>query len=354
MSAGTAMPPQDVAGDYPYGVTGKLGAWDGEAWTGKTEDADNPPLHPWHHRFLIFLGHRWWWLMVAGSVLVAIPGFLQAVTGQQWWGYLTAPGYAVVMVGLVALVDQHVRMTPTPVLWTLVAWGVVAGAVGFGVGFLVEDGVLNLTSQTVVLWLAGPIEETAKLLVPVALLVFAASRFGDPRRGLLLALVSGATFGLMEGVKYVVQGGDLQPALMALARPSTELLHPLLTGFAAAVIWLAAHRAGRALTTAGVVAWLVAAAIHSVHDGMLAPFTNQQTTIKRWDEVVVGGTTGILFGVLWAVVLYLLLRHTARELVPPEAVPANPPHWRPRLAQWGVPHNEATDAWSTAGSGPAR
>ncbi len=51
----------------------------------------------------------------------------------------------------------------------------------------------------------------------------------------------------------------------------------------------------------------------------------------------VGGT---VFATVWAVLMYLLTRHTGRELAPPAALPDNPAHWRPQLKRWGVPSGE--------------
>lgn len=54
-------------------------------------------------------------------------------------------------------------------------------------------------------------------------------------------------------------------------------------------------------------------------------------------EVVREGIALNVFSIGVAVISFLILRHFLRELVPPTAVAANSPHWRPQLKWWGVP-----------------
>ena len=94
-----AAPP--VAGAYPIGADTRTAVWDAHAWTGKW-DADTAiePLPPWHHRFLAFLHHAWFWYLVAGSVLTVISGVVTATTGQKYFAFTSLVGLAVFMVGL--------------------------------------------------------------------------------------------------------------------------------------------------------------------------------------------------------------------------------------------------------------
>lgn len=87
--------------------------------------------------------------------------------------------------------------------------GLVGGSVAIVVAPALENaaaglpGWLGSTQGSGVI--ASFVEEAAKLLVPVILLIFVA-RFRDPILGFWTALVSGAWFGLLEGVGYVASG----------------------------------------------------------------------------------------------------------------------------------------------------
>ncbi len=156
-----------------------------------------------------------------------------------------------------------------------------------------------------------------------------------------MVMFSGIVFGAVEAAEYTsTPEGKWLPVAMAMQRPVGELLHPFLTAFAAAVIWLAAWRSGKAFTKAGLLAWVIAMAVHSIHDGLLSPFVhgdqNTQPAVPTAVDAIAEGFVLSLLGLLWTVLIYLLLRHSARELVPPDSVATNAPHWRPAIKQWGV------------------
>lgn len=336
-----------TAGTYPFGAPEVVATWDGHAWDGHAEDdsedhTDQAEVPTWQRRPLPFLSKRWFWLMVLGALLVFLPAWLASGTDSKPLAVTSVVGFAVFMSGSVLIVGQHVRFHQLAAARSLVGWGIAAGVVGFAIANVLESVVEpRVTSFGVELWLAGPVEETAKLLVPVALLAFGGARFKDPRAGLLLGLISGAVFGVLEGVLYVAgNASGYGIAYYGLVRPTAELMHPWLTGFAAAVIWLAAWRAGRTVTAAGVIAWLAAIALHSLHDGIATIGTTASPAVLSFSELTpsLWAEAAALNGynILWAVILFLICRHAARELVPPDAIADNPPHWRPQLKQWGV------------------
>jgi hypothetical protein len=123
---------------------------------------------------------------------------------------------------------------PDPV--RILVWGVASGVVG--------SFVLDLTVYVPVLddglAAVGLREESVKLLVPVVL--WFTGRFREPREGLLLVMISAVTFGVLESVQYAAFGR---------VNPS-ELLHPLLTSFVAAVAWRAASGRRSWFPVAGV------------------------------------------------------------------------------------------------------
>lgn len=124
---------------------------------------------------------------------------------------------------------------------------------------------------------------------------------------------------------------------MGIVRTPAEMGHPLWTGIAAALIWLAAFRAGRLRTLAGLVGWCVAMALHSFHDGVftLAPGKDRGPVVMDEQLLVADAFWSSLISLAFLVLGYLILRHLARELVPPGAVRTNRPHWRPQIKQWG-------------------
>ncbi|MCB0904039.1 MAG: PrsW family intramembrane metalloprotease [Actinobacteria bacterium] len=349
-----AAPP--VAGAYPIGADTRTAVWDAHAWTGKWHaDTAIEPLPPWHHRFLAFLHHAWFWYLAAGSVLTVISGVVTATTGQKYFAFTSLVGLAVFMVGAYLLVDGHERFGQLPHLRALIVWGFVAGAVSLVLAEYTEpvlEPKLGLPFAAD-LWLSGPIEETSKLLVPFLLLMFGSKAFKDPRAGLLLVLMSGMVFGAVEAMGYIGDPKGWLPLEMSIVRPVSELLHPFLTAFAASVIWLAAWRAGRAVTAIGAGAWMVAMAVHSFHDGIASAgqtgtHDTGLTTVTTAGEAVVGSLFSFAFSLLITILLFLLLRHSARELVPPDAIEHNPPHWRPQIKQWGLPKAEQHKVTKTA------
>ena len=330
-----------TAGDYPFGRADLIAGWDGDAWTGATQEAPGIEVPVWKHAFLPFLRHRWFWLFVLGLVLVLIPAFACAASGSAFQGSYALPGAILMMVAGARLVLD--RMSPEEIgaPRAIVLWGIFSGAVGYAFAYGVESLVAPALSDQVYLWTPGPIEETGKLLVPVLLLAFGPAAFRSPRVGLWLVLVSGATFGVFEMVSYAAnsQGNGAIASLME--RSTTELLHPYLTGFAAVLIWLGAWRGKKTLTIVGFVGWLIASAVHSFHDGIFGVISNPaQTNTQGYSsagEAFVFGLYGLAEGLLITVLLFLLLRHVAREIVSPTAIASNSPHWRPQLKRWGLP-----------------
>jgi hypothetical protein len=253
-----------------------------------------------------------------------------------------------ILSAVILFFDRLLRFGELPRLGLIVGAGLVSGAVADLVAYAIEpvlEPALGVPFAAD-LWLSGPVEETSKLLLPLLLLVFARRTFGDPRAGVLMVLISGAAFGVWEGFGYVTSAtGENGTVLAGLVRGVAEIPHPLWTAIAASLIWLAAHRAGRAVTLAGFVGWLIAVVLHSVHDGIGAARSSGtgntigQTAVPSIGDAIVFGALANILTIVTIVVALLILRYVARELVPPTAVVANPPRWRPRLKRWGVPRS---------------
>ena len=280
--------------------------------------------------------------MLVGQALVILPTILSGSSGQALWSWVSVIGFVAFLGGAVQVVTRYcsLDLLPDPAGMTWI--GIGSGVVAFGFGLGLEVLSTHLAGWPTTLWLAGPIEEGGKLLVPVLLLAFGPPRFRTPRVGLYLVLVSGATVGVLEGTEYVGRPEFAWAHLeMALVRPSAELLHVFVTGFAAAVIWLAAWRRGRPVTVAGVVAFAVAAGIHSFHDGIITffhanPRNFDSTLAQTLHDAIDRGLAGAVVALVLAGLLYLLARHAVRELTAPGVVCHCPPPWRPQIKQWGM------------------
>ena len=252
---GTHPLEQDRPGWYCFSSQPRLAEWDGVAWSGATHTAVAGPVLPGPPAVFAFVRQRWFRWMVLGQALTVLPALLSGATGSAWWSWISVFGYVAFLAGSVMVVTRFLGLDRIEGLRVLTWIGITSGVVAFGVGFGLETVVDHVAGWSTTLWLTGPIEEGGKLLVPLLLLAYGAPRFKLPRVGLYLVLVSGATVGVLEGVEYEGRPGFAWAHLqMAMLRPSSELLHVFVTGFAAAVIWLAAWRRGRVLTAAGVVA----------------------------------------------------------------------------------------------------
>ncbi|MEI2784181.1 MAG: PrsW family glutamic-type intramembrane protease [Candidatus Nanopelagicales bacterium] len=325
---------------YSYGPAGKTAGWDNHAWDGiAVDDPDVAALPRPRHQVLPFLKHSWFWLVVAGQAMVLAASYVAAVNDSRVLAWLTVPGYIVFMAGAVVIVNRHIRWGDLPDFARVLGWGLASGLVAFVIARIIEGGIEpRVMPFSAELWLAGPVEETSKLLVPVLLLAFGGLAFKDPRAGLLLVMTSAAFFGVAEGLFYSINASQWGLLSEGFTRPVSEMGHPYMTGIAAPVIWLASWRAGRVVTKAGILSWVAVMALHSVHDGV-GGFGKQQQNITSFSGLdsqfwatTAGGTA---LAAVWAVLMYLLTRHTARELTPPAALPDNPVHWRPQMKRWG-------------------
>lgn len=347
-NARPSRPTAEAASDwYPTGLRGISGEWDGTGWTGRSRpDAAGATPPEWRRRFLPFLGHLWFWMFVAGTVVVIAAGALGANgLPEAGWVVIAAIGLTIACSALIAMLWPLVRFDELRNKPLLVGVGIVGGVVAsylaWGVQHFLEPS-LNMP-VTLDLWLAGPVEETSKLLVPVLLLVFSRRLFGDPRAGLLMVMVSAAVFGIGEGIDYMQRATDgTQLIITAGVRGAGESVHVAWTAIAAVLIWLAAHRSGRLFTWAGLVGWLIPVVLHSVHDGIgpLDTRTHITSGMENLSNPVMVPVALVFANVatlVFVAIAVLIIRVVAREIVPPTAISHNPPRWRPRLKPWGTP-----------------
>ena len=333
-------PPEDDPGFRTAGQPGVLREWDGHVWTAEWEPSTTTAPR-YRRRPMAFLRHRWFitWVIAMMGALACAVGFLATgwAIALAVAGVASTVGFALALILGVALrlgMTPHPggpeRSTIGPFIWLV---GAASGALAFPLSMAIEQVVKAQVTNgdRIQLWLAGPIEESSKLLLPVVLWFALASRMRDPRIGCAVALISGATYGVIEGclasatmaLTAAREGGGMgelvfKTAVVLLQRPTAELLHALLTAGIAAFAWRAAWGRRSIITGPFLAAALVAMAIHSVNDGVIAAMLPGPWQLLLLPLVLVG--TYLLF-----------TKAGARALVPPSRIPENPPGWRPRF-----------------------
>jgi hypothetical protein len=326
VSAETRAP---APGYYPVPAHRGHGAvereWDGDAWGAQAHESGATLAHHKRHP-LRFLRERGWlillvYLLAAGAsmALIGVDPDRRRVAGIQLLLPLTATVAALMpMLAAYRYFGNRLRFEQLHEGRGILKWGIISGLVGVAIGMAVELGVptLFLSNAGDPGWsaLAGPAEETGKLVVPAILWFHGLYR--SPRAGFLLVVISAATFGVVEGGLYAVSPSGFSPQ-----RTFIEIIHVLLTGFIAAVAWRAAWKRPSLFTAAGIAAWAFAMAMHSFND----------LSISYADRVSgLGSATAVVL-----VVMYFAIKHAGRQLVPPDNVAGVSPRWRPRAPRAG-------------------
>jgi protease PrsW len=240
-------------------------------------------------------GGSWTWLAVlaVGAVLyLVVLRTLVSTRNPNFLPSLILLGSAVVPASVLTYAGWS-RKGPVLRLDLILLVVVVGGVVGtVGAGILEYDAMKDLGFLPMIG--VGLIEETAKLLVPLALLLIV--RMRDLGTGVLVGVASGAGFAVLETMGYafselLATNGDLAAVddtllLRGLLAPAG---HVAWTGLAAAALWrLTGTPNGRNLAVfAGTFAAVVC--LHGAWDGFDG----------LWPKVVVG-VLG-LSALLWVV-----------------------------------------------------
>ncbi|WP_460868099.1 PrsW family glutamic-type intramembrane protease [Rhodococcus aerolatus] len=346
--------PVGSVGLWRTGRPGLVRHWDGHAWTGPLLADPAVGAPGYSRRLLALVGSPRVWVAVLGvvaGVVAVVLGTASAPPDRVLLGVGAALACGATLAAAVWSLERRVHVGRAGPVRAVLGWGLAGGALASVVAIGLELAQQHLpgvaSSLTARLAMAGPIEETAKLLL-AALLWYRRPRWRDPRLGVGVVLVGSAVFGLGEGVSYLVRlrgastaaagdaaAGRVVGLSLLQVRSLVELLHPWVTTAAAAVVWLAVWRSGsRLLGRTALVAWLGAVALHDVQDVAIG------RVLGRYAPGLV--TLALL---VLLVVAYQWLRRSVRELVPPEEVGLQPPRWRPAGPRRGqVPPHVSTGA----------
>jgi RsiW-degrading membrane proteinase PrsW (M82 family) len=157
-------------------------------------------------------------------------------------------------------------------LSVLLSGALLGGVLGAAVASVLEFDTIQRLGELPTA-LIGLIEETAKLLVPIGMLIFTRYR-ANPADGLLIGVAVGMGFAVLETLGYgfvtlLATGGDLVnvEGVLLLRGALGPAGHATWTGLAAAALWWAYTQRGkpRALAVA-IGTFLLVVALHAAWD----------------------------------------------------------------------------------------
>jgi RsiW-degrading membrane proteinase PrsW (M82 family) len=189
---------------------------------------------------------RWAWLpvlLVGIGLFIAIRQAL-AITGNPTLvPTLLVLGTLVIPLSFVVYVDGQIPVYDIP-LSVLLSCALLGGVLGAAVASVLEFDTMRRSGVLPELSIAL-IEEVAKLLVPVAILIFTRYRV-NTANGLLIGVAVGMGFAVLEvlGSGFVIllaTGGDLSEVegALLLRAALSAVAHAAWTGLAAGALWWA-------------------------------------------------------------------------------------------------------------------
>lgn len=309
--------------------------WDGRAWTGAV--ADGHLLAELGHRFRGRFWGPWAGWLAGAVVVVAVGTAVYRSTGEVPVIVATSLlGMAGVCAAFYGFVDRQLGLSdairPLQVALVTVASSGAALLVAATTNtWVIETWGIGTATATV-----GFVEETTKLLVPLALFLLGAYR--DPRAGIGLGLASGFGFAITETTQYAVQLPQASgpsfcagvtvttdPAAVATAQVAriflVSPLHWLWTGIAVAIAWRLWHLYGRRGTPGAVGGFLLVMVVHSLNDS--------SATATCGADLTAATLLGVAKCALLAL-MYLVFRAWARKSTPPTLIGRVTRAWAPK------------------------
>lgn len=233
---------------------------------------------------LEFVRHTWFLALAGGLALfLAMDAALVVTSNTNLMPTVILLGASLVPVTFVIYVYQRVQVKNVPIP-TIAVIVFLSGAMGLLVAGLIEYATLRKLGFLQLVGV-GVIEESAKLIIPVA--VYLRGRYRSEADGLLFGVASGMGFAALESMGHGLtaflqsQGsiGSLEETLLVRALVS-PVGHGAWTGLVCAVMWRERQRAGHTTLNWSVVsAFLAAVLLHTAWD-ILGSLTGR--TSIRW------------------------------------------------------------------------
>ncbi|MFN2536198.1 MAG: PrsW family intramembrane metalloprotease [Pseudonocardiaceae bacterium] len=219
---------------------------------------------------------RWAWLpvlLVGIGLFIAVQQALVITGNPALVPSLLLLGALVIPVSFVVYIDGRNPAFDLP-LSVLLSCALLGGVLGAALASVAEFDIMRRLGALPTVYI-GLIEEVAKLLVPIALLIFTRYR-ANPADGLLVGVAVGMGFAVLETLGYgfvtlLATGGDLTDAeneilLRGILSPAG---HAAWTGLAAAALWWAhAQRWRLRALAAAVGTFLLVVVLHALWDAI--------------------------------------------------------------------------------------
>ncbi|MFJ2300731.1 PrsW family glutamic-type intramembrane protease [Oerskovia paurometabola] len=320
--------------------------WDGQAWTARvTGGAER--ANRGHHFRGRFWG-RWVWSLAAALVVLGIGiAAYQATENVHVMAVTSFLAMALVCWAFYGFVDRQLSLRDVIGLRQVAAVAVASAGATFLVALNLNDLTGSIGGISLATALVGFTEETAKLLVPIAL--FLLGTYRNPRAGVAIGLASGFGFAIAETTLYAYQtaaasgpafcGGET-PAVTTGSVIAAQVarifgvspFHWLFTGIAVAIAWRAWHLYGRKGMPAAIGGIVLVMVVHSLNDtsatlGCGEPTVQSLLAMVRYVLVIV---------------MYLVFKAWTRKHTPPTMVGSVSKGWTPKhLGEQQVSADEA-------------
>jgi RsiW-degrading membrane proteinase PrsW (M82 family) len=320
--------------------------WDGQAWTARVADGADRANRGHHFRGR-FWG-RWVWILVAALVVLGIGiAAYQATENVHVMAVTSFLAMALVCWAFYGFVDRQLSLRDVIGLRQVAAVAVASAGATFLVALNLNDLTGSIGGISLAAALVGFTEETAKLLVPIAL--FLLGTYRNPRAGVAIGLASGFGFAIAETTLYAYQMaaasgpafcGGKTPAVTTGSVIAAQVarifgvspFHWLFTGIAVAIAWRAWHLYGRKGMPAAIGGIVLVMVVHSLNDtsatlGCGEPTVQSLLAMVRYVLVIV---------------MYLVFKAWTRKHTPPQMIGAISKGWAPKhLGEQKVSADEA-------------
>ena len=217
---------------------------------------------------------RWAWLpvlLVGIGLFIAVQQALVITGNPTLVPSLLVLGALLVPVTFVTYIDGRNPAYDLP-LSVLLSCALLGGVLGAAVSSVLEFDTMRRLGALPTVYI-GLIEEAAKLLVPITMLIFSRYR-RNPADGLLLGVAVGMGFAVLETLGYgfvtlLASGGDLTDAegLLLFRGILSPAGHAAWTGLAAAALWWAHAQRWRPRALAAVIGtFILVVILHTLWD----------------------------------------------------------------------------------------